>query len=185
MITRIVIKDVATFDASEHVMQDLGKLNFIFGSNGSGKTTISRVLEKPENYSSCGISWAGNIEIERRVYNSDFVEENFVPETGMRGIFTLGKEESDTKQKIKELEEKLKALEDEKRKTEIIISGEDGKSGKATELTSFRESYINKIWEETKSFRTGSIRDGLAGYLNSKTNFLKWFLTNAKRIKLH
>lgn len=24
MITRIVIKDVATFDASEHIMQDLG-----------------------------------------------------------------------------------------------------------------------------------------------------------------
>ena len=184
MITRIVIKDVATFDASEHVMQDLGKLNFIFGSNGSGKTTISRVLEKPENYSSCGISWAGNIEIERRVYNSDFVEENFVPETGMRGIFTLGKEESDTKQKIKELEEKLKALEDEKRKTEIIISGEDGKSGKATELTSFRETYINKIWEETKSFRTGSIRDGLVGYLNSKTKFFEMALDQCKKNKV-
>ena len=59
------------------------------------------------------------------------------------------------------------------RKTEIMISGEDSKSGKATELTSFRESYINKIWEETKSFRTGSIRDGLVGYLNSKTNFFE------------
>lgn len=184
MITRIAIKDVATFDASEHVMQNLGKLNFIFGSNGSGKTTISRVLEKPENYSSCGISWAGNIEIERRVYNSDFVEENFVPETGMRGIFTLGKEESGTKQKIKELEEKLKALEDEKRKTEIIISGEDGKSGKATELTSFRETYINKIWEETKSFRTGSIRDGLVGYLNSKTKFFEMALDQCKKNKV-
>lgn len=184
MITRIAIKDVATFDASEHVMQDLGKLNFIFGSNGSGKTTISRVLEKPENYSSCGISWAGNIEIERRVYNSDFVEENFVPETGMRGIFTLGKEESDTKQKIKKLEEKLKELEDEKRKTEIMISGEDGKIGKATELTSFRESYINKIWEKTKSFRTGSIRDGLAGYLNSKTNFFEMILDQCKENKV-
>lgn len=184
MIERIVIKDVATFDDSEHVMEDLGKLNFIFGSNGSGKTTISRVLEKPENYSSCDISWTGNIEIERRVYNSDFVEENFVPETGMRGIFTLGKEESDTKQKIKELEEKLKELEDEKRKTEIMISGEDGKSGKATELTSFRESYINKIWEETKSFRTGSIRDGLVGYLNSKTNFFEMVLDQCKKNKV-
>jgi len=184
MIERIVVKDVATFDDSEHVMEDLGKLNFIFGSNGSGKTTISRVLEKPENYSSCDISWTGNIEIERRVYNSDFVEENFVPETGMRGIFTLGKEESDTKQKIKELEEKLKELEDEKRKTEIMISGEDGKSGKATELTSFRESYINKIWEETKSFRTGSIRDGLVGYLNSKTNFFEMVLDQCKKNKV-
>ena len=184
MITRIVIKDVATFDASEHIMQDLGKLNFIFGSNGSGKTTISRVLEKPENYSSCDISWEGNIAIERRVYNSDFVEENFGPETGMRGIFTLGKEESDTKQKIKELEEKLKVLEDEKRKTEIIISGEDGKSGKATELTSFRETYINKIWEETKSFRTGSIRDGLVGYLNSKTKFFEMALDQCKKNKV-
>lgn len=113
MITRIVIKNVATFDATEHVMEDLGKLNFIFGPNGSGKTTISRVLKTPEKYSSCSLSWEGNMPIERRVYNSDFVEANFVPEEGMPGIFTLGQEESDTKKKIKDLTEQLTKLEEE------------------------------------------------------------------------
>ncbi|BEU86625.1 AAA family ATPase [Selenomonas sp. TAMA-11512] len=184
MITRIVIKDAATFDASEHVMQDLGKLNFIFGANGSGKTTISRVLKKPENYPSCILSWKENIETERRVYNSDFVEENFVPETGMPGIFTLGKEESDTKQKIKELEEKLKKLEDDKRKIEVMISGEDGSGGKAAELKAFQKNAVDEIWEETQSYRTGSIKGGLAGYLNSKTNFFEMILGECKKNKV-
>ena len=45
MIERIVIKDVATFDNSEHVMENLRKLNFIFGSNGSGKSSFGEAGE--------------------------------------------------------------------------------------------------------------------------------------------
>lgn len=57
MIRKINIKDVASFNASDHIMDDLGRVNFIFGANGSGKTTISRVLSHPDNYPSCDITW--------------------------------------------------------------------------------------------------------------------------------
>ena len=171
MITRIVIKNVATFDATEHVMENLGKLNFIFGSNGSGKTTISRVLKTPEKYTSCSLLWEGNMPIERRVYNSDFVEANFVPEVGMPGIFTLGQEESDTKKKIKDFTEQLRKLEEEKKKTEVLLYGEDQTKGKTAELVSFRESCIEKIWQRTQNYRNGAIREGLTGYLRKEKFF--------------
>ena len=44
MIKKIVIKDVASYDAEGVVLDDLRKVNFIYGGNGTGKTTISRVL---------------------------------------------------------------------------------------------------------------------------------------------
>jgi hypothetical protein len=184
MIERIVIKDVATFDNSEHVMENLGKLNFIFGSNGSGKTTISRVLKTPEKYTSCSLSWEGNMQIERRVYNSDFVEANFVPEEGMPGIFTLGQEESDTKKKIKDLREQLTKLKEEKKKTEVLLYGEDQAKGKTEELKSFKESCIEKIWQLTQNYRNGAIREGLTGYLKKEKFFTKVLEQyKAKRIK--
>ena len=180
MIERVVIKDVATFDHSEHVMENVGKLNFIFGSNGSGKTTISRVLKAPEKYTSCSLSWEGNMPIERRVYNSDFIEANFVPEMGLPGIFTLGEEESDTKQKIKDLEGKIKQLEEEQKKTELLLDGEDHKGGKIAELEALKNQYVDRFWEQTKAYREGSIRAALTGYLNSKGKF---FTTVFERYK--
>ncbi len=171
MIERIVIKDVATFDNSEHVMENLGKLNFIFGSNGSGKTTISRVLKEPDKYTSCGLSWEGNLPIERRVYNSDFVEANFVPEMGMPGIFTLGKEEGDTRKKIQSLEEKIRQLEEEKKKAELLLDGEDHKGGKRAELEDLQNQYIDRFWKQTKPCREGPTRTALSGYLNNKGKF--------------
>ena len=56
MISKININNVASFNESDHLMDNLGRINFIFGANGSGKTTISRVLAHPENYPSCSIA---------------------------------------------------------------------------------------------------------------------------------
>ena len=44
MITRIHIKNTATYGQSAEEMDNLTKINFIYGSNGTGKTTISRII---------------------------------------------------------------------------------------------------------------------------------------------
>ena len=41
MIKRIVIKDTATFDSTGVELDNLQKVNFIYGGNACGKTTIS------------------------------------------------------------------------------------------------------------------------------------------------
>lgn len=50
MIIRIDIKDVASFDKDGVTFSNLQKVNFIYGGNGTGKTTISRFLAGPENW---------------------------------------------------------------------------------------------------------------------------------------
>jgi len=66
-------------------ISELEKINLFFGYNGSGKTTISRVLNDEENIF---------------VYNEDFIEENFRSADKQKGIFTIGKEVGDAKEKI-------------------------------------------------------------------------------------
>lgn len=78
--------DPQTFDA-------LKAINFIYGANGSGKTTISRIIADPSTFPRASIQWKNGRAIEPLVYNSDFVSRTFIPQ--MKGIFTLGEESAD------------------------------------------------------------------------------------------
>ena len=46
MIKKIELKDVATFIGA-HTLGGLKKFNYFFGANGTGKTTISSIIEFP------------------------------------------------------------------------------------------------------------------------------------------
>lgn len=47
MITEIGIAGVATYPAAGERLTDLKKVNYLFGHNGCGKTTISRAVHDP------------------------------------------------------------------------------------------------------------------------------------------
>ena len=49
MIESLRISSVATFPGAEQALGSLSKFNFFFGSNGSGKTTISRIIADAKN----------------------------------------------------------------------------------------------------------------------------------------
>ncbi|GAA9166952.1 hypothetical protein HpHA187_09070 [Helicobacter pylori] len=94
-ISQIVLKNAATFDESGASFEDLNSINFIYGTNGSGKTTTSSFLKNlAENgdknkFANSEIEWYGeSLKIE--VYNKQFKEEQF-RNSQVKGIFTLGK----------------------------------------------------------------------------------------------
>ena len=98
MIEAIHILNLATFDRSVHSIDNLSKLNFFYGSNGSGKTTISRVIADSDAFPSCRSYWVGE-RLQTLVYNRDFVDRNFSPASDLKGIFTLGEENVNTLEK--------------------------------------------------------------------------------------
>lgn len=171
MIDSISIKNVATFDSSDHKLDNLDSFNFIFGSNGSGKTTISRVLANPDLYKDSVIVWKNNVRLSCAVYNVDFVRENFSVESEMPGIFTLGKEEKDTKEKIKDLKSKIEDLDKKIEDKQKLLYGEGDISGKKEELNKLKKEIIDIVWLQKQKYEDTPIRPALEGVLNSKEKF--------------
>ncbi len=91
MIKNIIIKNVATYDNIGVEVIDLKKVNFIYGANGSGKTTISNFLfnESEQKFNNCAIDWQNTIRLKTLVYNKEFRERNF-GKGKLSGVFTLG-----------------------------------------------------------------------------------------------
>lgn len=55
MIESISITGVATFDGTSEVMNGLSNFNFLFGSNGTGKTTVGRVIADEGSFPTCNV----------------------------------------------------------------------------------------------------------------------------------
>lgn len=116
MINSIEIKNIATFDSTHGIITDLKKVNFFYGANGSGKTTISRVLANPSSYNESKISWENDEAGDIIVYNHDFVKRNFNSSSEIPGIYTLGEGSIEIEKKIEQLRDDYKKKQDEKKK---------------------------------------------------------------------
>src|SRR6185436_5649729 len=100
MIESLTIASVATFATAPEELKGLSFFNFLFGSNGTGKTTVSRVIADESSFPTCKVTWKGGTKLQPMVYNHDFVERNFNQSTELKGVFTLGEKQLDTLAKI-------------------------------------------------------------------------------------
>lgn len=100
MITEIQIKNCASFDQTGITVKDFKEINFIYGANGTGKTTIANVIADVTKYPDCRVVWKNNRVLKSFVYNRNFIDENFGKSKYQKGIFTLGKGEIDARETI-------------------------------------------------------------------------------------
>lgn len=111
MIESIEIMDTATFQGGPHLLRNLKPINFIFGANGTGKTTISRLIAAGQG-PKCSLNWTASLPLDRFVYNRDFVEANFSQRDELEGIFTLGEEEINLAAQVEEQRARCDKLRD-------------------------------------------------------------------------
>lgn len=107
MIKKLTIHKTATY--IDKVEIEPTEVNYFFGSNGTGKTTFTKVIANPHNYIDSLLEWK-TIPTETLVYNKDFVKENFGQSASIKGIFTLGKDATDAKKCIEETKPKVDTL---------------------------------------------------------------------------
>ena len=110
MITKISLKNIASYKGNPAILETQKRVNLIYGMNGTGKTVFSNFLaDKDGNvYSDCSID--GLEEEKILVYNQGFIEKNFYEKDIQQGIFTLSSENKEAEEKIKQAEQKIQDL---------------------------------------------------------------------------
>lgn len=169
MIKSITINNVATFSSDNATLSNCDKINLVFGSNGSGKTTIGKYLESVNNtldsaeFQSCSVDIIGDSNLDILVYNRDFKERNFRRDSSFAGVFTLGENSIENMAKREKLNSDLQKVQDkirscrENQHKELVKTKKLEKNLEETIWNSFYQGYKDK-------FKI----DVFAGFKNSK-----------------
>ncbi len=178
MIERIKISNTATYTSPAEELTDLKEINFIYGSNGTGKTTISRVIASCDSHPDCSLVWRGDIQIKKLVYNRDFIERNFNQPDELKGIFTLGEKDREALDKLQAANTELIQIKEKIVQIKVTLQGEDGNDGKLAELAKLEENFEDKCWRLKKK-HDEKLKDAFARVRGKKVDFKKKLLAES------
>jgi wobble nucleotide-excising tRNase len=170
MIESIEIQDVATYGNTSEILNGLSKFNFLYGSNGAGKTTITRVIADERRYPTCSVTWKGGTKLQTMVYNRDFVTKNFSPSVELKGIFTLGEKNVEILNKIAAAKVEIDAFTQKIEHLNAALLGKDGAGGKNGELALLEEKFKNKCWAQKLKHDAKFFR-AFEGFRNNSERF--------------
>lgn len=165
MITKITINDIASFKQEQSLETDK-KVNLIYGLNGAGKTTISNYLQDlySQDFSNCSIQNFSPDNQKILVYNQNFIQKVFYDDDTQKGIFTLGEDNKEAKQNIKQAELKIANLNlklDDKQNKGLNFDFQN----KNITINENKNKSQNKIWEIKSQYTGGDRVFDEAGFL--------------------
>ncbi|WP_114821487.1 AAA family ATPase [Chryseobacterium sp. KLBC 52] len=107
MITKIKLNSIATYKNLVEV-NDLKKVNFFFGNNGCGKSTIARLFYEFSKsdlligpFSQCSFENFDRTNENILVFDQEFIQRNFYTKEDLDGIFSLDEKNEEIEEKIK------------------------------------------------------------------------------------
>ncbi|MEG0897526.1 MAG: AAA family ATPase [Ruthenibacterium sp.] len=144
-IIRIDLSD-ASYKGTNTFIPELTYVNFFFGNNGTGKSTIAKAIQ-----SGIGVTYASgraHVDYLPLVYNQAFIDANFQSYRNMPGVFTLNAK-NDTLQKL--IDEKTVAH-GNARKAEVAANEQYGK--KKVALEKLQKDFYKECWDRGEALRT-------------------------------
>jgi wobble nucleotide-excising tRNase len=164
MIEKIVLKNTATYK-NEVIIDDLTKINFFYGSNGSGKTTISRIIAKPDKYQESKLIWKNTNNIKTVVFNEDFIREYFYEKDTLQGIYTMGEGAKETEEEINKKNIELNSHQESITKLQKTIEQKEKERNNA--FNTFKET----CWKDAYQALQDDFKLFFTGYRNNKEKF--------------
>lgn len=167
MIKKIEIKNIATY-RSPSVIEPKA-INFVYGGNGTGKTTLSRLVADESISSDSKIVWDRPVHEKVVFYNRDFVERNFSEDKALPGIFTLGSEAIELQKELIELKKQQMTQEEQRGNEERTLSK------LKAECNQLNDNAKEKCWLVQTRYGA-EFSDALIGYRSSKDKFFEMCL---------
>ncbi len=162
-ISQIVLKNAATFDENGASFENLNSINFIYGANGSGKTTTSSFLKNlaenrdEDKFANSEIKWHNDESLKIEVYNKQFKEEQF-RNSQVKGIFTLGKKTNENLENIESKKESINKENEKKKKNEESLK----KLKKEREEK--EKDFTDSCWEKLYKKHEEDFKEALEGF---------------------
>lgn len=170
MIESITISKTASYGSSPSVLNGLSKFNYVYGANGSGKTTISRIIKDESAHTDCHLSWSSADRLETLVYNQDFVENNFNQSNNLKGVFTLGENSVNTEQQIKEAKDELDRIDGKINGLNTQLGSIEPQTGKQGELAELETTFKDHCFAAKRTHDL-AFKDAFTGYRNDAEKF--------------
>jgi wobble nucleotide-excising tRNase len=166
MIETLTVAGIPPFDGLDTTSVPLKKVNYVFGTNGVGKTTLGRIIADEDAYPTCKLAWSGGAKQQTLVLNRHFIERNFGQ---LQGIFTLGAEQKDIQEQIEQATQALDKLQGKHRGLKRTLEGEDGAGGKRAELEKLKGDFTEKCF--TAKQKHPGFGQAFKGGRNDKNKF--------------
>ena len=121
-------------------------INFLYGKNGTGKTTISRCLKDGTAITAWNPD-SDRDDVRLYVYDEDFIQDNVQSYGNIPGVFTITKQNAEAKRAVDDI---TKQIADIKSTTNDLVQQSKTISERNNDA---EKEYVNLLWENTKELR--------------------------------
>ena len=165
----------ATFAKSpskDSTVTDLTCVNFFFGNNGTGKSTIAQAILNDH-----GITYNpghSRSDYYLHIYDEDYIKDNIQSYPGMPGLFTMDYVNISMQQEVENKQAEIKELREKQ------SDNEKHAEEKNKELTKLIKAFRKDIWDRTKYIRE-RFSDTQTGFKNSQEKLADRIMTSEPR----
>lgn len=140
MLYNIIINNAASYGDKNQRLADLNIINFVFGDNGSGKSTIARFLENDQHpdFKDCKLEWDAYGPTKTLIYNRQFVDDTLREK--VKGVFTFGEKAGVKQDELVKLISERDKEEEKRSKLRVALAS------KTDELTNENTRFTDKCW---------------------------------------
>lgn len=182
-------------------LPEFSKFNLIYGWNGSGKTTFSRILRtfeleinsysSPTSPSEYEFNLNNGAQIneadlttfkEIRVFNRDFIEDSIFCVNGPKPIFFLGKESKEDQEKIDKIEtERTPIMQKLEEKRALLTKAKDSRDkGKSNKARDIKNALITARLDKYRNYERDTLEKSLGDNAEKLKEPSKLLLTDSR-----
>jgi len=174
MIESISLKSVGSYTSDTQIFDSLNVLNYIYGENGCGKSTIAQYIDceynqryRGKDFSSCKIVSSQENDINEKVlvYDADFIKK-ILAESTIEGVFVMGENAPELEKDKIDKETRLNKKRDFVKNKKIAIE----ELRKYIELAS--DKFVNICWTIAGEYKD-CFKYAYTGYMKPRRKFME------------